>query len=142
MFVCLFVYGFVFFLLIILRHPQEVSLKIGYSPIRSISSTKCKKNKIFVDPKYLSQIKLDLQKTFREASCWCPTLIKTKNKQIHKQTNKQTNRLTFLDPKYLSQIKLGLHEIFTVYFCGWPKMIKIKIKSISKQTNKQSNKHF
>ena len=66
-------------------------------------------NKHFLDPIYLSQIKLDLQKIFRETSCRSPTMIKTKkNKQIYKQTNKQT----FSDPKYLSQIKSDLHENF------------------------------
>merc|ERR1712082_1137 len=43
---------------------------------------------IFLDPKYLGQIKSNLHKIFRGTFCWCPTKIKTKNKQIYKQTNK------------------------------------------------------
>ena len=55
-----------------------------------------------LDPKYISQIKPDIQEPFRETSCGCPTMIQTKtNKSINKQTNKQTNK-HFLDPKYLS----------------------------------------
>ena len=38
-------------------------------------------------------------------------MIKTKKKQIYKQTNKQTN---ILEPIYLSQIKSDLHEILRV----------------------------
>ena len=37
-------------------------------------------------------------------------MIKAKNKQIYKQTNKQINILLY--PKYLSQIKSDHHEIF------------------------------
>ena len=37
-------------------------------------------------------------------------MIKAKDKQIHKETNKQINII--LDSKYLSKIKLDLHETF------------------------------
>ena len=56
------------------------------------STNKQTKQINILDPKYLSQIKSDLHKTFREASCWYPIMINTKNKQLHKQTNKQTNK--------------------------------------------------
>ena len=48
--------------------------------------------KYILDPKYLIQIKSDLNQTFRETFCGCPMIIRTRNKQIHKQTNKQTNK--------------------------------------------------
>ena len=74
-------------------------------------------------------------KIFRETSCGCPKMIKTKktNKSINKQTNKQ-----ILDPKYLSHIKSDLHKHFRVTSCQCPKMIKIR--KILKQTNKKTNK--
>ena len=86
---------------------------------------------IFIDPKYLSQIKLDLHKIFRVTSCGCPKIIKIINKQINKQTN------IFLYPKYLSQIKLDLHKIVRLTFFGSPQMIKKTTKN--KQTIKQIN---
>ena len=50
-------------------------------------------NNHFLDPKYLIQIKSDLQKLFREIYCGHPRIFKTK-KQINKQTNKK-NKKTF-----------------------------------------------
>ena len=47
---------------------------------------------IFLDPKYLSQIKSDRHKIFRIYFCGCPKIIQIKNKSINKQTNKQTNK--------------------------------------------------
>ena len=52
--------------------------------------TNKKQKKHFKDPKYISQIKSDLHEIFREASCGCSMMIKTKNKEFYKQTNKQT----------------------------------------------------
>jgi len=48
-----------------------------------------KQMNIFIDPKYLSQIKLDLHKIFRVTFFGCPEMIKktTKNKQTIKQIN-------------------------------------------------------
>ena len=54
----------------------------------------------FLDHEYISQIKLDPHETFREASCGCPMLMKTKNPD--KQKNKQANK--HIDPKYRNQI--------------------------------------
>ena len=48
-----------------------------------------KQMNIFIDPKYLSQIKLDLHKIFRVTFFGCPEMIKKNNK---KQTNNQTNK--------------------------------------------------
>ena len=92
---------------------------------------------IVLDPKFLSQIKLDLHEIFRGAFCGCPMMIKTKkNKSINKQTNKHTN-IQFLDPKYLSQIKMDLHKTFRETSCWCPKITQTKKnKSINKQTNK------
>ena len=46
-----------------------------------------------LDAKYLSQIKSDIHKIFRETSCGYSTMIEAKNnKSINKQTNKQTNK--------------------------------------------------
>ena len=50
------------------------------------------KNKHFLDPKYISQIKSDLYQIFRETFRGCPSMVKTKNKPIDKQTNEQTNK--------------------------------------------------
>ena len=83
----------------------------------------------------------DLQETLRKNFCGCPTMIKTKNKQFYKQTNKHTNKYTFLDPIYLSQIKSDLHKIIRETSCRCPKMIKIK-KHINQKTNKQTHKLF
>ena len=73
-------------------------------------------------PKYLSQIKSDFHENFRATSCGCPTMIKTKNKQIKKQQTKKQMNLFY--PKYLSQIKMDLHKIFRVTSCVCPKIIK------------------
>ena len=82
----------------------------------------------------------DLHKTFRDTFCRCPKMIKTKHKQIHKQTNKQI----FLDHKYLSLIKSEHHKIFRETSCGCPTTIKTINKQINKQTNKNkhTNKHI
>ena len=59
--------------------------------------------KTFLDTKYLSQSKSDIQEIIRVTSCGCPNMIKTKeidkhinkqttNKSINKQTDKQTNK--------------------------------------------------
>ena len=42
---------------------------------------------IFLDPKYLNNMKLDLQKTFRETSCGFPIMHKTNKQNKTKQTN-------------------------------------------------------
>ena len=88
-------------------------------------------NNYFLDPKYLSQIKLDLHKIFRVTSCGCPKVIKIKNKRSNKQTNKQLN---ILDPKYLCQIKSDLHKTFRETSCGCPMINKTK-KQPSPLTN-------
>ena len=70
-------------------------------------------------------------------------MIKTKNKQIYKQTtNKQTNK-HFLDFKYLSPINSDLQEIIKVTSFGCPTITNTK-KQIYKQTNKkkQTNNHL
>ena len=61
---------------------------------KSINKQKNKKTHVFLDPKYLSKIKIDLQETFRKTSCGCPKMIKTNiaDKYNNKQTNKQTNK--------------------------------------------------
>ena len=46
---------------------------------------------IVLDPIYLSQIKSDLHKTFRETSYGCPMMNKTKN-QSNPLTKIQTNK--------------------------------------------------
>ena len=82
----------------------------------------------------------DLNEILRVYSCAYPKMIKIKkNKQIIKQTNKQTNK-HFLDPRYISQIKSNLPKIFRGTFCWCPTKIKTKDKQIYKQTNKQTNK--
>ena len=82
MFVCLFVDLFVFF-----NHLPKNKKTIHKQ------ANKQTNKKHLLDPKYLSQIKSDLHITFRETSCGCPMMFKTKkNKQIHKQTNRQTNK--------------------------------------------------
>ena len=72
--------------------------KVGFlpfffpSPLLPFFSPSCQSNVlILLDPKYLSQIMSYLHYIFRETSCGCATMIKTKNKQIYKQTNKQTH---------------------------------------------------
>ena len=47
---------------------------------------------LFLDPKYISQIKSDLHEIFRETFCGGSTMNKTRNKQIYKWKNKQTNK--------------------------------------------------
>ena len=76
-----------------------------------------------------------------ELSVGVPLWLKQKTNKSYKQTNKQTNKWTFLDPISLSWIKLDLHKIFSGAFCGCPTMIKTKQtnKDINKQTNKQIN---
>ena len=54
--------------------------------------TNTQTNKHFLDPKYLSQIKLDLCEIVRVYFCGCPMIIQTKNEQMYKQTNSQTNK--------------------------------------------------
>ena len=82
-------------------------------------------------PKYLSQIKLDVYETFRETFCECPTVLKTENNQINKQTNKN---LYIFDPKYLCQIKSDLYKSFreTSWWC--PMMNKTQNNQTYKQT--------
>ena len=77
---------------------------------------------------YLRQIKSYLHKIFGGTFCGCPTLIKTKKKQIFKQTNKQINNFQIL---YISAKSSQIFTIFRVTSCGCPKMVKIK-----KQTKK------
>ena len=45
-------------------------------------------NKQLLETKYLSQFRSDLHKIFRESFCGCLMMIKTKHKQIYKQTKK------------------------------------------------------
>ena len=97
-----------------------------------------------VNQQYLSQIKSDIYKTFRETFCQCPKMIKIKkNKQINK---KKTNNLTnkhFQSNFRILNISAKSSQIFTKFSgdlsLGVPIWLKQK-KQISKQTNKQKNK--
>ena len=59
-------------------------------------------NKHVLDLEYLSQIKSDIHEIVRVYFCWCPKMIKIKNKQFSKQTNKQKTNKHFLK-SYTSQ---------------------------------------
>ena len=60
---------------------------------KSIDEQRSKQtNKHFKDPKYLSQIKSDIQENHRVTSYGCSKMIKIKKKQTGQQTNKQTNK--------------------------------------------------
>ena len=84
---------------------------------------------MFLDPKYLSKIILDLQETFSTSFFWYPMMIKNK----HKPTNQQTNQhfytnisaKSFLNFTKLSEnLYLGMvnHFAFLQHFY-WPSLV-------------------
>ena len=119
--------------MIILNHYKVVRLLPFFPSLLPFPPSLPYVTPIFFIQQYLSQIKSDHHKTFRETFCGCPMMIKTKSKQIHKQkTNKQINIV--LDPKYPSQIKSDHHKTLRETSCLCPMMNKTKNNQTHKQT--------